>query len=336
MEKFDFFPEQASTIAPHIDGLYFGLIALSSFFILGIGAAALYFLIKYRRGSDADRSNITTGNWWIEGVWIAVPFVMAMGFFYWSANRYFEWSNVPENAVEVFVLGKQWMWKLQHPQGPREINTLHVPVDQPVVLKMTSQDVIHSFYVPAFRIKQDVVPGQYSTVWFEATKVGRYKLLCTEYCGTDHSQMRGEVIVMNRADFADWLSGGEAEASLADRGEQIYSRAGCSGCHAPDSPVEAPDLAGVYNSQVRLESGETVVADENYLRTSILQPQQQIVAGYEPLMPSFQGQLSESQIIELIEYIKSLGEGGVEGQGAPSDTTPPSPQPDEQEQDDGQ
>lgn len=308
MWDFPLFPDQASTVAPEVDAVYFALIGLASFFMIIIGCAALYFLVRYRKGSDADRSDPQTNNWKLEAFWIGVPFLMAMAIFFWGTNKYFEIQEIPEDTVEVFVLGKQWMWKVQHPQGKREIDELHVPANRPVMLRMTSQDVIHSFFVPAFRIKQDVVPGRYTTVWFEATKPGRYRLMCAEYCGTGHSRMLGEVVVLSQADYAAWLEGGEVEETLAQRGEKIFNRAGCSGCHVPDSAARAPILTGLYGQRVQLESGEAVVADEAYLRDSILLPQKHIVAGYEAIMPSYQGQLSEAEVFALVEYIKSLSE----------------------------
>lgn len=306
MWDFPLFPDQASSIAGQVDTVYFALIGLSAAIILLVGSVALYFLVKYRRDSDADRSNPVANNWTLETLWIVIPFAISMGFFFWAAQKYFEIEEVPDNAEQVFVVGKQWMWKLQHPQGQREIDELHVPVNRPIQLRMTSADVIHSFYVPAFRVKQDVVPGRYTTLWFEAKKTGTYALKCAEYCGTNHSQMTGQVVVMSQADYQDWLSAQQTENPMVAQGERIFARAGCSGCHAPNSPERAPQLTGLFGHPVQLASGDTVIADATYLRDSILLPAKQVVTGYAPIMPSFDGQLSEQEIFALVEYIKSL------------------------------
>ncbi len=306
MWDFPLFPDEASTVAPQVDALYFGLLLLAGFFIVLIGSFVVYFLIKYRAGSDADRSNPPENNWVIETTWIAIPTLLAVIFFFWGAKKYFEIEDMPPNAVQVFVVAKQWMWKFEHPQGQREINELHVPVNRPVRLKMTSPDVIHSFYVPDFRVKQDVVPGRYTNIWFQATKVGTFRLRCAEYCGTNHSKMTGKIIVMKQADYDAWLSARQTNDTLVAQGRKVFTRAGCSGCHAPDSPMRAPTLSGLYGSRVTLDGGGSVIANDKYIRDSIFLPRQQVVAGFAPIMPSFQGQLSESDVFNLIEYIKSL------------------------------
>lgn len=317
MWDFPLFPDTASTVAPEVDELYFSLIGLSIVFILTIGGAALYFLARYRHTSDADRTQPPAASWKLEGLFIGTSLIVASTFFFWGAYKYLKISQIPDDAMELFVLGKQWMWKVQYPQGQREINKLYVPVDRPILLRMTSRDVIHSFYIPDFRIKQDVVPGRYTTMWFEATKVGTFKLECAEYCGTDHSRMRGEVIVLSQADYAEWLAGQSTDDSPVSEGEEVYTRAGCSGCHDQDSAVHAPDLTGLFGRTVHLSSGEKITADESYIRDSILLPNKQIVAGYEPIMPSFEGQLGEQEIFALVEFIKSTGDAPEQDSPAP-------------------
>jgi cytochrome c oxidase subunit 2 len=203
-------------------------------------------------------------------------------------------------------MGKQWMWKAQHPLGKSEINMLHVPVNQPVKLIMTSQDVIHSFYIPAFRVKKDVLPGRYTELWFEATKTGEYHLFCAEYCGTEHSQMIGSVVVMEQLEYERWLSGNVAGESMAAAGQRLFEQRGCASCHAGTSDARGPALAGLFGKEVQLEDGRTVTADESYLRESILNPQAKVVAGYSPVMPTFEGQISEEGLLQLVAYIKSL------------------------------
>ena len=240
-----------------------------------------------------------------------IPLVIAMGCFTVAASTYFRQRHPPADAMEIHVIGKQWMWKIQHPQGKREINELHLPEGAPIKLLMTSQDVIHSFYIPAFRVKQDVLPGRYTAMWMVPNKPGVYHLFCTQYCGTGHAQMSGKVVVLSKADYQKWLTSGEQSESPVMEGARLFRQFGCSGCHAGSRVVRAPDLAGLYGSVVPLEGGKTTVADEQYLRDSILLPNSQIVAGYEPVMPSFQGRISEDQLMALIAYLKSLGaEGG--------------------------
>jgi cytochrome c oxidase subunit 2 len=244
--------------------------------------------------------------------------------FVWAANLYFDISTPPTDTLEVSVIAQQWMWKFQHADGQREINELHVPANRPVKLLMTSQDVIHSFFVPAFRVKQDVLPGRYTTLWFEATKTGEYHLLCAEYCGTDHASMTGTIIVMDPAQYQNWLSQNQAGETLASAGEQLFLQLGCESCHRRDDSGRGPSLVGVYGSSVTLANGQTVTADENYIRESILQPQAKIVAGYEPIMPTFEGQVSEADLVQLISYIRSLGEGQAgQGQSQPEEQGEP-------------
>jgi cytochrome c oxidase subunit 2 len=304
---FPLFPEQASTIASRVDALYYYLLIVSGFFTLLIFGLIFYFAVKYRRRSEDEQARPILGNIALEVTWIVIPFVLVMVMFAWGAKLYFTVFNPPANALEIFVIGKQWMWKVQHPEGRREINELHVPLGYPVKLTITSQDVIHSFYIPAFRIKMDAVPGRYTHIWFEANKVGTYHLFCAEYCGTAHAGMGGRVVVMTPSEYEQWLRMGAADEPLVAAGERLFQQLGCSGCHSPQSIVRAPPLEGIYGKPVPLQSGAVVVADEGYIRDSILLPQKDIVAGYAPVMPSFQGRISEEELMQIIAYIRSLG-----------------------------
>jgi cytochrome c oxidase subunit 2 len=307
MWNFPLFPETASTMAPWVDYVSFYVGGIVVFFTSLICFLILYFGIKYRRGSRADRSNAITHHVPLEIAWTVIPLAIAMSLFVLSAWIFFHMYRPPKDAPEVYVLGRQWMWELRHPEGKREINALHVPVGRPVRLVMTSQDVIHSFFVPAFRAKQDVVPGRYTSIWFEPTKVGRYHLFCAEYCGTKHSGMVGWVEVMERSAYQEWLESGAVGESMAAEGFRTFQRLGCSGCHAANATVRAPLLDGVYGHPVPLETGEVVLADERYVRDSILLPRSQVVAGYAPVMPTFEGHISEDELLQVIAYIKSLG-----------------------------
>jgi cytochrome c oxidase subunit 2 len=301
-----FFPEQASTAAPQVDALYYFLLSVSGFFAVLIALLLVVFAIKYRRRAATDRPAAIHGSLALELIWTLIPFCLTMVMFFWGASVYVSFSRPPDNAMQVFVVGKQWMWKIQHLEGRREINELHVPVRRPVKLTMTSEDVIHSFFVPAFRVKADVVPGRYSTLWFEATKPGTYHLFCAEYCGTEHSGMIGHVVVMEPAEYQAWLSGGAPTGSLATAGQALFEQLGCITCHRSDSGARGPQLAGLSGKPVRLQNGETVVADDTYLRESILNPQAKIVAGFQPIMPTFKGLVSEEGLMQLIAYITSL------------------------------
>lgn len=306
MDGFPLFPDQASTMATRIDSIFYVLVSLSIFFALLVAGLVLYFGVRYRSSSKADRSNIVHESLALEFSWSFIPFLMAMGIFGWSALVYFDIYSPPEDSLEIYVIGKQWMWQIQHPLGKSEINELHVPINQPVKLVMTSQDVIHSFFVPAFRIKQDVLPGRYTTMWFEATKTGEYHLFCTEYCGTDHSKMIGTVIAMEPQDYERWLSGGGSSESMAEVGARLFTQNGCSSCHLDAGGGIGPSLVGVFGTEVPLEGGGTALADEVYLRESIIDPGAKIVAGYNPVMSSYAGTLSEGNILQIVAYIKSL------------------------------
>ena len=291
-----------------MDAAFFALVLISLFYIAVVFLPILYFSIKYRRGSAADRSNPSSGSNILECSWTALPAVMGLGLFCWGAVDYFRIERKPGNALDVEVVGKQWMWKVQHAEGKREINELHLPVNRTVALTLISQDVIHDFFVPAFRVKQDVIPGRYSSEWFKPTRVGEFHIFCSQYCGTQHAQMIGRVVVMQPADYERWLKSGEPGESMAISGQRLFLDRGCSGCHAPNSKFRAPLLEGLYGKPVPLSNGTIVTADDEYLRDSILQPARQISAGYDNIMPSFAGHLSEEEIMQLIAYLKSVGD----------------------------
>jgi len=302
--SFRLWPEDASAAARQIDALCIFLTAVSAFFVAVIALAIVYFCAKYRAGSVADRAPLAFPVMRLEIAWTVFPLLLTMVMFGWGATLYFDLQRPPADALEIVVVGKQWMWKVQHAPGAREINELHVPLGRAVKLTMTSQDVIHSFYIPAFRVKQDVVPGRYTTEWFKPTRLGTYHLFCAEFCGTAHSQMIGRVVVMEPADYASWLSGGGEAPAVA--GERLYNSLGCASCHNPGSPVHSPPLAGLFGRKVQLRDGRIVTADEGYIRNSLVNPQADIVAGYEPMMPTFQNVVNEEQILQLIAYMKSL------------------------------
>jgi cytochrome c oxidase subunit 2 len=304
---FPLFPEQASTMAGRVDALYIALLALAAFFSVLIASLVVGFAIKFRRRSPREIGTPVHGNLALEAVWTGVPLVIVTVIFLWGAEIFFSMARVPPQAMEIYVVGKRWMWKAQHLSGQREINELHVPVGVPVKLTLTSEDVIHSFYVPAFRIKKDAVPGRYATMWFQATKPGRYHLFCAEYCGTKHSGMIGWVTVMEPAAFQTWLTGG-GSGSLAAEGQKIFQSLGCVTCHRADAQGRGPRLEGLFGRTVTMASGEQIVADADYLRESIVTPAAKVVAGYQPVMPTYQGLVSEEGLMQLMAYIQSLQE----------------------------
>lgn len=304
--QFRMFPQSASTMAPRTDHLFFFLIGVAVFFCSLIFILILYFSIRYRRRDDNLRAKSQpTRTLPYELTWTVIPLIVSLTAFAWGADLYIDHARPPSNARNVFVLGKQWMWRIQHPEGAKEINRLHVAKGRPVRLTLTSEDVIHSFYVPAFRTKQDAVPGRYSTVWFTPTKTGTFDLYCAEYCGTNHAKMIGKVIVMEPAEMQTWLEGGP-QLSLAEQGGQIFERLACSTCHKQFKGEVAPSLNGLPGSQVKLGSGVTITADDTYIRDSILNPANRVVAGYQPNMPQYGDQIDEEDVIALIAYIKSL------------------------------
>jgi len=294
-------------MAGNVDALYIFLVVLSSVMCLLIFTLILIFAARFRRrrGHVAEQIEGSTP---LELTWSIIPLGIFLFIFVWGAVLFFQERTPPRGANEVYVVAKQWMWKLEHEEGAREINELHVPVGRDVKMIMTSQDVIHSFYVPAFRIKQDVLPGRYTIAWFRATKPGTYHLFCAEYCGTQHSGMIGQVVVMDPSQYEAWLSGGAASAPPAVTGQRLFTELGCVTCHRSDVQGRGPNLEGVFGKQVLLEDGRTVVADENYVRESILTPGAKIVSGYKPIMPTFQGMVSDDQVNALVAYIKSLNQ----------------------------
>jgi cytochrome c oxidase subunit 2 len=293
-------------MAPRVDALYFFLLGLAVFFSLLIAGLITYYALKFRRRSPRAIGAQSHGNLVLELAWTVIPLMITMVIFDWGAGLYFAMSRPPDDALDIYVVGKQWMWKFQHLDGQREINELHVPVGRAIRLIATSEDVIHDWFVPAFRVKADVIPGRYVNIWFQATKPGRYHLFCAEYCGTKHSGMTGQVVVMEPADYQDWLSGGAGPGSLASAGEKLFNDLACNTCHRPDSQGRGPVLNGLFGKTVSLVGGGMLTADEGYIRESILNPSAKITAGFQPIMPTFQGLVTEEQLLELVEYVKSL------------------------------
>jgi len=302
--NFPLWPDRASTVAGNVDALFVFLLIVSGMMCLLVFSCIIYFAARYRYRKGVPAEQIE-GSLPLELTWTIVPMFVFVAIFLWGAVVYFQERTPPRDASEVYVVAKQWMWKLEHAEGQREINELHVPVGRDIKLIMTSQDVIHSFYIPAFRLKQDVLPGRYTTLWFRATRPGTYHLFCAEYCGTQHSGMVGSIVVMEPAQYEAWLNSGSS-APLSGTGEQEFSQLGCASCHRSEGLSRGPSLAGVYGRPVKLEDGRTVTADENYIRESILDPGAKIVDGYQPIMPTFQGLVSEEQLNALVAYVKSL------------------------------
>ncbi|HEX8817369.1 MAG TPA: cytochrome c oxidase subunit II [Terriglobales bacterium] len=300
-------PPTASSGAGNVDALYIFLVLLSGLMCVLIFSTMIAFAIRFRRSRQPHAVPVE-GSTPLEITWSVIPLIIFMGIFVWGAVIFFQERTPPQNATEVYVVAKQWMWKLQHQEGPKEINQLHVPTGQNIKLIMTSQDVIHSFYIPAFRLKQDVLPGRYTTLWFRATKPGTYHLFCAEYCGTLHSGMIGDIVVMEPSRYQAWVQTGGNFGSLASNGEAIFQQLGCPTCHRPDAQGRGPLLNGVFGSQVQLEDGRIVTADENYIRESILAPNAKIVSGFKPIMPVFQGLVTEEDLNALVAYIKSLNQ----------------------------
>ena len=311
LSAFPFMPDEASSVSSHTDALYIFLVALTAIVAISIFGLEIYYFVKYRRRSLDEVSSPVRTSLKLEVAWTLIPFLITMFIFIWGARLYFEIYHAPKEAMEIYVTAKQWMWRFQHLDGQREINELHVPVGRRVKLIMASEDVIHSFFVPAFRIKYDVVPGQsrYVIGWFEATKPGRYHLFCAEYCGTNHSAMGGWIVVMNPADYQAWWSGGGSEGSLSSKGEKLFQQLACNTCHRSDAQGRGPVLEGLYGTTVVLDNGLSVLADESYIRESILDSQAKIAGGFQrpSIMPTFQGLINEEQLLQLVAYIKSIG-----------------------------
>lgn len=313
MWDFPFLPDQASTFAGEVDAFYFALVAITAFFTLAIYAMIWYFSVKYRRGKKANRANAPDSNHLLEAVWIVIPLAIALAIFGWSAKIFFDIKTPPKDALQVHAIGKQWMWKFVNADGKYEVNELHVPANRPVKVQMISQDVIHDLFFPSFRTKQDVLPGRYTYLWFEATKPGTYNIFCAEYCGLQHSGMIGKVHVMEAEDYEQWLAGatgaaadGGSAGNPAADGEKVFNEVGCTTCHKQETGALGPSLAGIYGSEVTLADGNTITVDDMYIRESIYTPTAKVVAGYNPVMPTYKGQVSEEQILQLIAYIKSM------------------------------
>jgi cytochrome c oxidase subunit II len=310
-------PEQASVQAGPVDGIFWVLNLITIFFTALICVGIVYFVVRYRKGARVDRSNPPLEHHVLELTWTIIPLIICLFIFGWSTIVYYKNKTIPKDALEVYVVGKQWMWKLQHPEGRWEMNTLTVPMGRNVKLTMTSEDVIHAFFIPEFRVKADVFPGRYTQLWFNATKTGTFRLFCAEFCGTDHSRMVGKVVVLEPGEYEKWLQTGNVNKSLAAKGEILYRQHGCSGCHGANSNVRAPYLEGLWGAQrpiqipqggVPLERVKSTVitADMRYIHDSIVLPQNEVAAGFRPIMPSYKGRLTEEEIVQIIEYIKTL------------------------------
>ena len=331
--KFAFWPDFASSFAWKVDALYIFILLVTILVSLGVYAAIVAFVIKYKRRSEDEIPEQIEGNLPLEILWSVIPLGLVLVMFGWGAALFFELTTPPAEALNFSVVGKQWMWKVQHPSGKREINELHVPLGQPVKLTMTSEDVIHSFFIPAFRTKIDAVPGRYSISWFEPTQIGEYHIFCTQYCGTEHSMMIGRVVVMDLPQYEQWLkNGGASSVNTGETpevaGARLFQEQRCVTCHQTNG-IMAPVLNGVFGHEVKLQGGQTVVMDEAYIRESILNPTAKVVAGYQPNMPTFQGQVTEDAIMQLIAYIKSLGGAPGEKTAAvnPAEEKPAAPTP---------
>ncbi|KIL03578.1 MULTISPECIES: cytochrome c oxidase subunit II [Stutzerimonas] len=301
-------PASASQHASDVDWLITVFTLLMGLFVLPVFFCLVLFALRYRAGRDVPRHHQSQGNWKVETTWIVLPFIGAMVLFLLSARLFYEARVPPADALEIRVTAKQWMWKFQHPGGQREINTLHVPADRPVKLVMISEDAIHSLFFPALRIKQDVLPGRYTELWFRADRTGRFDGFCAEYCGTDHSGMTAQLVIQPPAAYQQWLQQAATDGSLAEQGAALFRQFGCSGCHSERSATRAPLLQGLYGRRVALADGDEVVADAGYIRDSIMLPSKQVVAGFEPIMPTYARILDEDAVLRLTAYIQSLGE----------------------------
>ena len=321
---FPLFPEQASTLAPRVDNLYLFIVAVTAFFGVLVSILVVYFAVRYRTDDPMAIGARITGSIPLELAWSLIPFLISIVIFLWAADVYFDLYRPPDQTLEVYSTGKRWMWKFQHLDGQSEINELHVPVGRAVKVTFTSEDVLHSLYMPAFRTKADAIPGRYSSIWFTATRVGEFPIYCAEYCGTRHSGMIGRVVVLDPADYQAWLGGGSV-GSLSARGERLFNDLACNTCHQSDGSGRGPSLVNKFGAAEQLASGEMVQVDESYLRQSILNPQSQIVAGYQPLMPTFQGLVDEEGVLALVEYVKTLASQGGAGavQAATGQTSEP-------------
>jgi cytochrome c oxidase subunit 2 len=320
------FPEQASSFAKDVDALYFFLLAVTAFFALVVAVLAIAFGVKFRRRREGTVGARIEGNLRLELIWSVIPTIIAMAIFGWGASVYYHLRRPPDEAMHIYAVGKQWMWKFQHLEGQREINELHVPTGRPVKITVTSEDVLHSLYFPAFRTKIDAIPGRYTELWFEATRPGTYHIFCAEYCGTNHSGMIGSVVVLEPDAYQAWLAGGTT-GSLAERGAALFQQLACNSCHLDSGQGRGPSLKDIYGKPVELADGSKVIVDEAYLRESILNSQAKIVRGFQPLMPTFQGLISEEGLVALIEHVRAQSAGASAATSAAAPTTPPDPAP---------
>src|SRR6266702_4633627 len=299
------FPSEASTIAPYTDALYFFLLTITAVGMVLVGTLILTFSIRYRKEKHPVAVQVE-GSTLLEATWTIIPLALFLVVFVWGALLYFRIYNPPINSMNISVVGKQWMWKAEHPGGQHEINALHVPTGRPIQLTIISQDVFHSFSIPAFRVKREAIPGRYTSVWFEATQVGTFHLFCTQYCGTNHSAMIGDIVVLTPDDYKKWLESSTSGMSLAQNGERLFATLSCNACHNGRPDSRGPSLANVFGSRLALTNGSAVTADEAFIRQAILNPSEHVTQGYSPIMPTYQGQISEDGVIALVEYIKNL------------------------------
>ena len=311
------FPEQASTFARDVDALYFFVLAVCAFFGLAVAVSVVYFGVRFRKTHAGEIGARIEGSLPLELLWSVIPTIIAMFMFGWGASVYYHLRRPPEEALQVYAVGKQWMWKFQHQEGQREINELHVPAGRPIKVTISSEDVLHSLYFPAFRTKMDAIPGRYTYLWFEAQKPGTYQIFCTEYCGTNHSGMIGSVTVLEPAAYQAWLQGGVEGGTLAQRGARLFESLACNSCHLDSGRGRGPSLKDIVGTTVPLQDGGTVVVDDAYLRESILTPQAKIVSGFQPIMSPFQGLISEENLIALIEHVKSMSPKATTAAAAP-------------------
>ncbi|MCC6989441.1 MAG: cytochrome c oxidase subunit II [Acidobacteria bacterium] len=318
------FPEAASSFASEVDALYLFIVAVSAFFTVAVSAAVVFFAFRYRRKHPEEIGAHIEGSLPLELLWSIIPTIISMVMFAWGAKLFYEIRRPPAEAMQIYAVGKQWMWKFQHTGGQREINELHVPVGRPIKVLVTSEDVLHDLYFPSFRTKIDAIPGRYQPLWFEATKPGRYHIFCAEYCGTKHSGMIGTVIVMEPQQYQDWLAGGGSEGTMAERGAKLFNDLACNTCHLDSGQGRGPSLKDIVGKPVELAGGQPAIVDEGYLRESILNSQAKIVKGFTPLMPTFQGLVSEEGLAALIEHIKSLSPQAAASAPAPVPAAAPS------------
>jgi cytochrome c oxidase subunit 2 len=317
MKQFPIMPEQASEHAYSYDALFWTITGLTIFFTLLVVVIMAFMIVRYRNGSTASRKNQMDSHLGLELTWTGIPLVLAVLIFLWATYNFTKQRTMPANATEIFVIGKQWMWHIQHMNGIRENNELHVPIGQPIKLTMISQDVLHAMYLPEFRTQFHVVPGRYTSLHFTPTKIGEFKMLCAMHCGTQHSEMVGKVFVMSQQDYADWLEkdGNRfiVDGPMVEAGRQLYDRKGCGNCHTDADTERGPSLYGLIGTTRAFNDGTTTVADDQYVRESILSPYDRITKGYINTMTAYKGQLTEEQVLELTEYIKSLGATGGAG-----------------------